>query len=334
MYELLGISLGLAALLTVNAVASFAGTGLWRLIRVPLHRCSARTRAEFLFAFRVAPLFLSTMFVAGFLMPAYLLHEPYGTKEVVSGKLATLAVLSAIGVLLAVLRGVRSWLATRRLLRSWLNGATPITLTGVAIPILKLAHEFPVLAVVGTFRPRLFVAEQLLTTLSPVELQAAIAHEAGHLSARDNLKRSLLRACGDALLMIPCGRSLDRAWADTSESAADEYAAQTSSSAAVNMAAALVKVARMVPKGSRAAVPVAAFLVGNEEDRGIRARVGRLLEIAANPEMRDPTFGRYRLLLPLALLVLPLATVVVHYTNSEILASLHLLIEHTVQLLS
>lgn len=334
MYELLGISLGLAALLTVNAVASFAGAGLWRLIKSPLQRCSARTRAEFLFAFRVAPFLLSTIFVAGFLVPAYLLHEPYATREVVSGKLATLAALSAIGVLLAVSRGVRSWLATRRLLKAWLNAADPITLAGVSIPTFKLTHEFPVLAVVGTFRPRLFVAEQVLTTLTPVELHSAIAHEAGHLSARDNLKRSLLRACGDALLMIPCGRSIDRAWADTSESAADEYAAQTSSSAAVNLAAALVKVARMVPKGSRAAVPVAAFLVGNEEDRGIKARVRRLLEIASNQELGDRTFLRYRLLLPLALLVMPIATVIVHQTNSEILASLHLLIEHTVHLLS
>ena len=334
MYVLLGISLGLAALLSVNAVASLAGAGLWRLIKAPLQRCSARTRAEFLFAFRVAPLLLSTIFVAGFVVPAYLLHEPYGTNEVVSGKLATLAMIAAIGVLLAVSRGIRSWLATRRLLSAWLKAATPLTLAGVAIPAFKLTHEFPVLAVVGTFRPRLFVTEQVLTTLTPDELHSAIAHEVAHLSARDNLKRSLLRACGDALLMIPCGRSLDRAWTETSESAADEYAARTSSAAAVNMASALVKVARMVPQGSRAAVPVAAFLVGNEEDRGIRARVRRLLEIASNQEMRDRTLGRYRALLPLALLVMPLATAVLHYTNPEILASLHLLIEHTVQLLS
>ena len=332
MYELLGISLGLAAFLTVNAGASFAAAGLWRLIKSPLQRCTAQTRAELLFAFRIAPLLLSTMFVAGFLVPAYLLHEPYGTNEVVSGKLATLAVLSATGVLLAVSRGVRSWLATRRLLKVWLNAATPITLAGVEIPTFKLTHEFPVLAVVGSFRPRLFVAEQVLTTLTPDELQSAIAHEVAHLSVRDNLKRSLLRACGDTLLMLPCGRSLDRAWAETAESAADEYAARTSSAAAVNMAAALVKVARMVPQGSRAAVPVAAFLVGNEEDRGIRARVRRLLEIASNQEMRDRTFVRYRLLLPLALLVMPLAIVVVHHTNSEVLASLHRLIERAVHL--
>ena len=334
MYELLGISLGLAALLTVNAGASFASAGLWRLIKSPLQRCSASTRAEFLFAFRVAPLLISTMFVAGFLVPAYLLHEPYATSEVVSGKLAMLAGISAVGVLLAVSRGIRSGLATRRLLRAWLHGAEPITLTGVAIPTFKLRHEFPVLAVVGTFRPRLFVAEQLLTTLTQDELHSAIAHEAGHLSARDNLKRSLLRGCGDALLMIPCGRSLDRAWAVTAESAADEFAAHTSSSAAVNLAAALVKVARMVPKGSRAHVPVAAFLVGNEEDRGIKARVRRLLEMASNQELRDRTFLRYRLLFPLMMLMMPIATVILHHTNSEILASLHLIIEETVHLLS
>ena len=113
MYELLGISLGLAALLTVNAVTSFASAGLWRLIRASLQRCSARTRAEFLFAFRVAPLLLSTMFVAGFLIPAYLLHEPYGTNEVVSGNCDARRDLGDWGIA-AVSRGVRSWLATRR----------------------------------------------------------------------------------------------------------------------------------------------------------------------------------------------------------------------------
>lgn len=334
MYELLGISLGLSALLTVNAAASLASAGVWRLIRSPLQRCSARTRAEFLFAFRVGPLLLSTLFVGAFLIPAYLLHEPYTTGEVVSGKLATLAALSAIGVLLAISRAVRSWLATRRLLKAWLSAARPAQLPNVLIPTFILRHDFPVLAVVGTFRPRLFVADRVLHALSPDELHAAIAHEAGHLNARDNLKRSLLRVCGDALLMIPCGRSLDRAWAEISESAADEYAAQESSNTALNLAAALVKVAKMVPKGARAAVPVAAFLVGNEEDRGIKARVRRLLEMASSEDARQRSFLRYRLALPLIMVAMPLSAVTLHHTNSDVLASLHLLIEHTVYLLS
>ena len=55
MYESLGISLALAALLTINAVASLAAAGLWRLLERPMRRCSARTRAEVLFAMRVGP---------------------------------------------------------------------------------------------------------------------------------------------------------------------------------------------------------------------------------------------------------------------------------------
>ena len=334
MYELLGISLGLAALLTLNAVASFASTGLWRLLKTPLQRCSAGLRAEFLFAFRVTPLLLSTLFVAAFLIPAYLAHEPYSTNEVVGGKLATLAAISAVGVLLALWRTVRAWVATQRLRKAWLNAARPINLSNVTIPTFAIKHEFPILAVVGTFRPRLFVAEQVLNTLTDDELRSAIAHEAGHLNAQDNLKRSLLRACGDALLMIPCGRSLDRAWAETSESAADEYAAQESPAAAINLASALVKVARMIPKGARATVPVAAFLVGNEEDRGIKARVRRLLELASDERARHQTFIRYRLLLPATLVTITVAAAVTHHTHSEVLASLHSVIEHAVQLLS
>ena len=69
-----------------------------------------------------------------------------------------------------------------------------------------------------------------------------------------------------ALLIIPCGRSLDRAWSEASESAADEHAAQTEFAVALNLASALVRIARMIPAGQRQVMPrVSAFLVGGEE---------------------------------------------------------------------
>jgi len=80
-----------------------------------------------------------------------------------------------------------------------------------------------VIAVVGSIRPRLFVAGQVLDSLTDEEMLAAIAHECGHLAA-DNFKRVLLRACRDMLTIVPCGRSLDRAWAENAEAAADESA--------------------------------------------------------------------------------------------------------------
>src|SRR5713226_1334985 len=156
MYKLLGISLALAALLTINAVASLAAAGLWRLIETPMRRCSARTRAEVLFAMRVAPLVVAVISVVALLIPSYLAYEPYSTNELVSKKLGALAIVSALGVALALSRGLRSWLATRSLLRKWMEEATPIHVARIDIPTFRITHSFPIIAVVGLFRPRLF----------------------------------------------------------------------------------------------------------------------------------------------------------------------------------
>ena len=79
-------------------------------------------------------------------------------------------------------------------------------------------------------------------------------------------------------------RSLDRAWSEASESAADEHAAQESSLVALNLASALVRIARMIPKGQRQVMPaaVSAFLVGGEDAPGVKVRVRRLVELACN----------------------------------------------------
>lgn len=334
MYELLGICLVLAALLTINAFASLLAAAAWRLLRRPARNFSARTRADILFVIRISPPALAIISVVAFLVPSFLAYEPYATTEVVSKKLAALAFVSAVGVAFALWRGVRSWLATKTLLRKWLASAEQIRLSRVDIPTFRLRHPFPIIAVVGIIRPRLFIAERVLHTLSDEELIAAIAHECGHLAARDNLKRSLLRACRDALMIVPCGRSLDRAWAETAECAADEHAAHKSPATALDLASALVKIAKMVPAGSHAAMPVAAFLVGNEETRGVNARVGRLLEIASTENQRRVRNPALTKLLAGAVICLSLFVAVVLTHNSQILLTVHSLIEHAVRVLS
>jgi len=333
-YELLGICLVLAALLTINAIASTVAAACSPLLRRALQGRSARTRAEILFGLRFGPTALALFSVTLFLVPSYLGYEPYKTSEIVSKKLAALAVLSAIGVTLALWRALSSWRATRALLREWLSGAVQIELSGTSIPTFRISNSFPIIAVVGIFRPRLFIAGRVLETLSEEELKAAIAHEGGHLAGHDNFKRALLRACRDALMIVPCGRTLDRAWAEAAECAADEYAAQQSPEIALNLASALVKIAKMVPVGARATIPLAAFLVGLEETHGVKARVRRLLEIASNSYLRrDPNRTVMRII-PTASLcgVLVLAFVVAN--KPSVLVAVHGVIEGVVKLLS
>jgi Zn-dependent protease with chaperone function len=335
MYTFLGITLVLALLLTINATATLVAAGFGRIFKPLLRRCSARTRAEILFVMRIGPPVIAIVAIAAFMIPSYLIHEPHTTNEYVSWKLGTLAGLSAVGVALAILRGIRSWMATRSLLKEWLASSTPIEIDSINVPTFVFAHSFPIIAVVGALRPRLFIADQVLESLSQEELAAAIAHEYGHLAAHDNFKRSVMRISRAALLLIPCGRSLDRAWIDASESAADEHAAQQSSLVALNLASALVRIAKMIPKGQQEIMPasVSAFLA-NEDTPRVRVRVRRLVELAtADPRALASSAPLIRLMPWVVLTVFTIVSVMIE-SRPQVLAAVHRFIEEVVKFLS
>lgn len=335
MYTLLGITLVLALLLAINATATMVAANFGRLCKPLLRKCSARTRAEILFVMRIGPPVLAIVAIGAFMVPSYLLYEPHKTEETVGWKLGLLATLSAIGVGLAIWRGVRTWLATRSLLKDWLANSTHMDLDGISVPTFVLQHSFPIIAVVGAFRPRLFIADHVLKSLSAEEIAAAVAHEGGHLAAHDNFKRSVMRVSRAALLLIPCGRSLDRAWSEASESAADEHAAQQSSLLALNLASALVRIARMIPKGQRQQIPaaVSAFLSGDDPP-GVKVRVRRLVELAAtDPHLlvSNASIVRFVPWLVLALVVVVGVTI---ESRPQVLATVHDFVEHVVIVLS
>jgi len=335
MYTFLGITLVLALLLTINATATMVSAAFGRLCKPLLRKCSARTRAEILFVMRIGPPVLAIVAIAAFMIPSYLTYEPHATDESVSWKLGTLAMLSAVGVGLAIWRGIRSWLATRSLLKDWMAASTRIELEAIHVPTYVLDHSFPIIAVVGAFRPRLFIANHVLESLSEEELAAAIAHEYGHLVAGDNFKRSVMRVSRAALLLIPCGRSLDRSWSEASESAADEYAAQQSSFVALNLASALVRIARMIPKGQRQVIPasVSAFLAG-EDSPGVKGRVRRLVELAtADPSHLVSNASVVRFV-PWLVLTLTVVISVTIESRPQVLATVHEFVEHVVAVLS
>ncbi|MBC7931029.1 MAG: M48 family metalloprotease [Rubrivivax sp.] len=330
MYELLGICLALAALLALNACASLLTAIVWQIIEPHSSRWSASTRARLLFTLRVLPSALAAAFVFALVIPAYILHEPPHTDEVVGTKLLIFAAVSAAGVLFALSRIAGTWQATRKLAREWMHHAEPVAIEGVRLPAYSMRHRFPVIAVVGVLRPRLFIATQVFDSLTADELAAALAHERGHVEARDNLKRALLRAGQDALLFPPLGRTLMRAWHCASEEAADELAACKSSAAALNLAAAIVKISRMIPAGARPTLPAGAHLLGDDED-GLSRRVRILLRLAA-PQTRATALPRSSALNFFATecWVTLGAVFLLLVTNPEVLKSTHDAIEHVV----
>lgn len=332
MYQLLGICLALAGLLIFNAFASLLAALLWRALEARAQFWPARVRAQLLFTLRVFPVVAAGVCVLALLLPAYIVYEPRHEAEAVSVKLGALAAISAAGLLLAVWRGLAAWLVTRRLINDWLVNSEQVHLAGVPVPAYRVRHSFPVIAVVGALQPKLFIADHLFDRLRPDELSATIAHECGHLAARDSLKRTLVRACRDALSIVPCGRILDRAWAEAAEAAADEHAACAGGLVALDLAAALVKIARLAPPGVRPAIPAGASLIG-ENVSGIKQRVQRLTQLAVADSLPEESglkavSASLRLSFG-ALLIVALAPVV----NPPWLAFVHHLIEATVSIL-
>jgi len=326
-YYLLGISITLAFLLIVNMTAAVVASLVWRAISGMVGDLSVGTRSKIIFGLRTLPIVAALIFVLAFIVPAYLLHEPEDSGEIVSAKLALIAILCATGVTIATFRVLQTWLSTRSLMRNWLTGSTQIGIGGVDLPIHQISHQFPVLAVVGVFRPRIFVAETVLAALSENELRAAIAHEYGHLRGRDNLKRTILRICRD-LVIFPIGEGLDLAWAQTAEIEADEFAAREGNRKALDLASAIVKISRIVPLGSTPTLPVGAYII-TERGGDLSSRVTRLLSLSDRTALRASRRGvlavpPYVWSIGVGLLI------ALHLADQRLLLTTHEAIEHFV----
>ncbi len=335
MFELLGLSLLFAALLAFNSAASLIIAGLWRGLGKFTDSWSAAARARLLFFLRTLPAFIAFLFVSFLLVPSYLAYEPRHTAENVSLKLGLLALLSATGIGVSIYRAFATQRATTKLTSDWLRQGTPVEIPGIAVKSYVIKHQFPLIGIVGFWRPRLFIARQVLDLLTSEEIAAAIAHENGHLAARDNLKRGVLQACRDALLIIPSGRSLDKAWSEASEEAADENAARQGHGVALDLASALVKIARTIPIGARPTMPAGVFLLGvEEESKGVMSRVRRLLALATTDRrstQESSLSANLLVWIPVASLIL---VFVVAATNTHMLSLVHSLVEHVVFALS
>jgi Zn-dependent protease with chaperone function len=273
-----GLALGLVSFLAVNGAASALTLVVNRF--GPRVSTPPARRARALFALRLFPAAASTLAIVFYFVPAYLAHEPFGSGETVGLPLLGVAFLAGALLAAAAGRGLRSFRETRRLERALAQGAEPVSLPGIALPAYRIRHSFPVVTVLGVHRPRFYVAEQVLSRLNDAERAAVFDHELAHVTSHDNLRYWLMRACPDLLVLSNAGEGLTRSWLTATEEAADEAAARRTPRAALDLADALVKVARLVPRDEPALLPTLALHNGDD----IARRVGRLLQGPASTE--------------------------------------------------
>ena len=279
----------LSAFAFVTLVSSAAISWLAPTVADRLERYTAASRASLLFRLRLAPALLATFVALGIALPIFLAYEPRESDEALSRTLIVLAAAGVAIVMRAAWRAIAAWRATEAVRREWLARGRRLTAADgfeTALPLFAIDESFPTVAVIGVSRPTLFVSERVLRECTADEVRVMLRHEAAHVAVGDNLKRFAIRACPDAILR---GSALDRAWAMAAEEAADAAAVAGRPSSALELAEALIRVARLAP--ARTPELASAFYLGGS----IESRIRRLISPLPAPEAPTP-FGCVMLL--------------------------------------
>jgi hypothetical protein len=259
-------------------------------------RLSTRSAANLLFCARIAPAVLAFVVVIGVCVPSFLLHEQRTAAEGVGAACLIGALLGMAACGEGLIRGIRAMLASSR-----------------GLP--DVDHARGLVAVAGILRPRLVVSRDVRQALTPDQLKAALAHERAHWISRDNLKRLLILLTPS---IVPGWRglaSLDLAWQQFTEFAADDYAVSGDPQRSVDLAGALVRVSRL--SSSPRPVLAASLLDGCGQ---LESRVSRLLNPGAPAQ--DPQSR-----LPLMLMAAGLLTLSLPLLHPDGLLAVHDLLE-------
>jgi hypothetical protein len=260
------VCLALLAFGTVNLVFSVAVLVGAHTLRFD---CRPRVQARRYFLVRAFPGTVSLLFVVTLFLPVLCRHEPGSADEQLGLAMAVLASAAASIVVAAAIRGLRGIWATRRLSRSWESSARKLDIGEFPIPAFVIEASFPVVAIVGIRRQRLYVARQVLERCTAEEFAAIVAHEGAHLRHGDNFARLLLLGFPDLLMFTSTARRLERRWAQACEEAADDEVAK--SGAGLDLASALCKVARL----ARGSLPIPGIALHN--GGGVAHRINRLI---------------------------------------------------------
>jgi beta-lactamase regulating signal transducer with metallopeptidase domain len=267
MFAARGIAVSFSVFVMVYCVLSLAVCLAWRTVQSQVARFPVRRVADLLFALRMFPLATAVVITAAFTIPSFVLLEPRAIEEPL-GEIPL--ALGIFGAALGLFGVVNAGLAVRRASRTistWTNAAQPLE-SCAHIPVLRISPAVPAMTATGIVRPRVLLSAAAESMLTASELHTALNHEVAHVRRRDNLKKLLLR-----FVAFPGVSGLETAWLEATEMAADD-AAVSNAGEALDLAAALIKLARLGPV--EAPVDLTAALMASP-GAVMNARVERLI---------------------------------------------------------
>jgi Zn-dependent protease with chaperone function len=263
MFALRGIAVSLTCFVLLYCLLSALVAIVWRPLRL-LH-VAQQSVADLLFELRILPLLASVIITFALVVPSFRLLEPRSHREGMGAMPLALGVCALLLIACGCCRVIAAQTRSTRMVKRWLEGARALKTNAGAAIIFQSQGEAPPLTLVGVRKPRVLVSESTLALLSNEELQIALKHELQHMKSRDNLKKLIFRFCP-----FPGMARLESAWLQAAELAADD-AAVSNLWDAVDLAAALVKLSRLVPVEA-APVCAAGFVAGS-----LSKRVAQLL---------------------------------------------------------
>lgn len=315
---LLMISVALATYAVVSSIGALLSLVVWRCGALANTVTPAAVRARRLVILRLLPAAAAVILVAGLVMPAFVMFEPVRAFEEVGPALIGLAVLGSFLLTSGLAQAAASAFTTWQVERQWLRSARPLDFDPPAgVPAYAVDSFTPVIALVGVFAPKLIAARTVIDACNHDELANIVAHERGHLRARDNLKRWLMACAPDLLRWTPVHHAITTAWDDAAEDAADDAATFGHEVARVDLAALLVKVARLSAGPGLTTATISPFIERDRLDR----RVRRLLSSTHAPESSPRATA-----LPLAALAMT-ATLLTLLNSPQTLQGIHETVE-------
>jgi Zn-dependent protease with chaperone function len=289
MFALREIAVSLTFFVLSYCLFSALAAVSWRSLRW-LH-AAEQSVADLLFALRVLPLVASILITAAFVIPSFQILEPRSADEGMGTVTFTLGVVALLLIAYGSYRVTAAQVRTSRIVARWLEGASSLE-TGSPTATLRSRKETPPLTLIGMRAPRVLISESAVAVLGEDELRIALKHELAHIRSCDNLKKLVFR-----FAPFPGLSKLDSAWSQAAELAADD-AAVSSVNDALDLAAALVKLSRLVPVEAAPACTVG-FVTGS-----IRARIARLLAWDEGSQTRQRRIPKWLAIPPVTLLAL------------------------------